>query len=39
MKCNVSARDDRERQLSRGVCFVRLETPNYHEARKLVLTE
>ncbi len=32
------ARDDRERCLARGVYFVRLETPNYHEARKLVLT-
>jgi hypothetical protein len=34
-----SARDDRERQLPRGVYFVRLETANYSEARKLILTE
>jgi hypothetical protein len=34
-----NARDDRARQLPRGVYFVRLETPNYHEARKVVLTE
>ena len=34
-----NARDDRERQLPRGVYFVRLETANYCEARKLILTE
>jgi hypothetical protein len=34
-----NARDDRERQLPRGVYFVRLETTNYSEARKLILTE
>jgi hypothetical protein len=34
-----NARDDRQRQLPRGVYFVRLETPNYNEARKLILTE
>jgi hypothetical protein len=32
------ARDDRERRLAKGIYFVRLETPNYHEARKVVLT-
>lgn len=39
MKCNISARKDHERQLPRGVYFVRLETPNYRESRKLILTE
>ena len=34
-----NAKDDRERQLPRGVYFVRLETTNYSEARKLILTE
>ena len=34
-----NARDDRERQLPRGVYFVRLQTENYSEARKLILTE
>ena len=34
-----NARDDRERQLPRGIYFVRLETANYSEARKLILTE
>jgi len=34
-----NARDDRERQLPRGVYFVRLQTENYHESRKLILTE
>jgi hypothetical protein len=34
-----NARDDRERQLPRGIYFVRLETTNYSEARKLILTE
>jgi hypothetical protein len=34
-----NARDDRERQRPRGVYFVRLETTNYSEARKLILTE
>jgi hypothetical protein len=34
-----NARDDRERKLAGGVYFVRLETPNYHETRKVVLTE
>jgi hypothetical protein len=32
-----NARDDRARQLPRGVYFVRLETENYNEARKVVL--
>ena len=32
-----NARDDRERQLPRGVYFVRLETANYSEARKVVV--
>ena len=32
-----NARDDRARQLPRGVYFVRLETANYNEARKVVL--
>jgi len=34
-----NARDDRERKLAGGVYFVRLETPNYHETRKVILTE
>ena len=34
-----NAKDDRERKLAGGVYFVRLETPNYHETRKVVLTE
>jgi hypothetical protein len=34
-----NARDDRARQLPRGVYFVRLEAQNYSEARKLILTE
>jgi len=34
-----NARDDRERQLPRGVYFVRLQTPNYAESKKLILTE
>jgi hypothetical protein len=32
-----NARDDRARQLPRGVYFVRLETANYSEARKVVI--
>jgi hypothetical protein len=32
-----NARDDRARQLPRGVYFVRLETANYNEARKVVI--
>jgi hypothetical protein len=39
MKCNAPDRDDCERRLSRGVYFARLETTNYSEARKLILTE
>ena len=31
--------DDSDRQPPRGVYFVRLETTNYSEARKLILTE
>jgi hypothetical protein len=34
-----NARDDRERQLPGGVYFVRLQTPNYAESKKLILTE
>ena len=34
-----TGRDDRQRQLPEGVYFVRLETPNYHEARKLILMQ
>jgi hypothetical protein len=34
-----NGRDDRQRKLTGGVYFVRLETPNYHETRKVVLTE
>jgi hypothetical protein len=34
-----NAKDDRERKLPRGIYFVRLETTNYSEARKLILTE
>lgn len=34
-----SGRDDGGLMLPRGVYFVRLETPSYHEARKLILTE
>jgi hypothetical protein len=34
-----TGRDDRQRQLPEGIYFVRLQTPNYHEARKLILTQ
>jgi hypothetical protein len=34
-----NSRDDRERRLAGGVYFVRLETPNYHETRKVIMTE
>jgi hypothetical protein len=34
-----NARDDRERKLAGGVYFVRLLTPNYHETRKVIMTE
>jgi hypothetical protein len=39
MKCNTLDGDDRQRRLAGGVHFVRLETPNYHETRKVVLTQ
>ena len=32
-------RDDRQRQLPEGIYFVRLETPNYSECKKLILTQ
>jgi hypothetical protein len=34
-----NARDDRERRLAGGVYFVRLLTPNYHETRKVIMTQ
>jgi hypothetical protein len=34
-----NAKDDRERKLAGGVYFVRLLTPNYHETRKVIMTE
>jgi hypothetical protein len=34
-----TGRDDRQRQLPEGIYFVRLSTPNYCEARKLILTQ
>jgi hypothetical protein len=34
-----NARDDRERKLAEGVYFVRLLTPNYHETRKVIMTQ
>jgi hypothetical protein len=34
-----TGRDDRQRLLPGGIYFVRLQTPNYCEARKLILTQ
>ncbi len=34
-----TGRDDRQRLLPEGIYFVRLQTPNYSEARKLILTQ
>jgi hypothetical protein len=34
-----NAGDGRQRRLACGVYFARLETPNYHETRKLILTQ
>ncbi len=34
-----TGRDDRQRLLPEGIYFVRLSTPNYCEARKLILTQ
>jgi hypothetical protein len=33
------ARDNRNRQTPEGIYFVRLDSPNYRESRKLVLTQ
>jgi hypothetical protein len=34
-----TGRDDRQRQLPEGIYFVRLQTPNYSESKKLILTQ
>ena len=34
---NWSGTDNRQRMLSEGIYFVRFDTPNFHESRKLVL--
>ena len=34
-----TGKDDRERRLPEGIYFVRLETPNYHECKKVILTQ
>jgi hypothetical protein len=36
---NWDGRDNHARRMSQGIYFVRLNTPNYHEARKLVLMQ
>jgi hypothetical protein len=34
-----TGRDDRQRQLPEGIYFVRLQTPNYSESKKLILMQ